>query len=42
MKDMKQFMRIAMARLTQYKYPPQKRAVAAKMYVAFLKRKNRL
>jgi|TARA_R110000803_G_scaffold66126_3_gene127428 hypothetical protein len=42
MKEMKQFMRIAMSRLPQYTYLPQKKAVAAKMYVAYLKRKNRL
>lgn len=41
MKEMKQFMRIAMARLKQYKYKPERQAWAAKMYVEFLKRKKR-
>jgi hypothetical protein len=41
MKDMTQFMRIANARLRGY-YPfaPQRRAVAARMYVEWLKRKS--
>jgi hypothetical protein len=41
MKDMTQFMRIAMARLrTAYPFKPQRKAVAAKMYVEWLKRNS--
>ena len=39
--DMKRFMRIAMARMrNEFKYEPQRRAVCAKMYVKWLKRKG--
>lgn len=38
-----QFMRIAMARLvSRYPFEPQRRAVASKMYVGWVERKNRI
>ena len=38
--EMEQFMRIAMARLRgEYKFAPQRRAVAARMYTKWLNRK---
>lgn len=41
MKDMTQFMRIAMAQLrTAYPFKPQRSAVAARMYVEWLKRNS--
>ena len=41
MKDMTQFMRIAMAQLrATYPFTPQRSAVAARMYVEWLKRKS--
>lgn len=41
MKDMTQFMRIAMAQLRPtYPFKPQRSAVAARMYVEWLKRKK--
>jgi hypothetical protein len=41
MKDMTKFMRIAMAQLrSTYPFKPQRSAVAARMYVEWLKRNN--
>lgn len=41
MNDMEKFIRIAMARLKKtYPFRPQRRAVAAKMYMEWLKRKE--
>lgn len=41
MKDMTQFMRIANARLREsYPFAPQRSAMAARMYVEWLKRKS--
>lgn len=41
MKDMTQFMRIAMAQLrTSYPFKPQRSAVAARMHVEWLKRNS--
>ena len=40
-KIMKQFMRIAMARLRCiYRFTPQRRAVAARMFIKWINRKN--
>lgn len=42
MKERKQFLRIANAILKKrYKFKPQREAWSAKMYVAYLKRKNK-
>ena len=40
-KEQNQFMRIAMARLKgMYPFEPQRRAIASKMYMQYLKRKT--
>lgn len=42
MSRQEQFMRIAMARLlTKYPFEPQRRAIASKMYVRWIKRNKK-